>query len=258
MDLPTAAPTFTAYGLMHWAMLVGTVVGAVLLVRFGRRNRGTPKEETFTRVFAIVQFSVTFGFMILWLIPPLFDVHQSLPLHLSDVLRVITGYALWSRRPWAFALTYYWGLTLNPQAILTPDLLPDIAPVLEIASYWLQHVLVMWAVIYLTWGLGLHPNWRSYRLTLALTVGWAAVVFVINRALGTNYGYLNGKPGGASLLDLLGDWPWYLLVALGRSSRCVGLDHLALDASYASAAVIRSRHVVCDHKHAEDPWHAQK
>jgi hypothetical integral membrane protein (TIGR02206 family) len=37
---------------------------------------------------------------------------------------------------------------------------------------------------------------------------------VINRALGTNYGYLNGKPGGASLLDVLGDWPWYLLVAL--------------------------------------------
>ena len=209
-----AAPTFTPYGLMHWVMLAGTVIGAVFLVRFGRHHRGTPREQRFTRIFAIVQFAVTFGFMILWLIPPLFDLRQSLPLHLSDLLRVVAGYALWSRRPWAFALTYYWGLTLNPQAILTPDLSPDIAPVLEIASYWVQHVLVMWAVIYLTWGLGLRPNWRSYRLTLMVTAGWAAVVFVINRILGTNYGYLNGKPGGASLLDLLGDWPWYLLVAL--------------------------------------------
>jgi hypothetical integral membrane protein (TIGR02206 family) len=209
-----AAPTFTPYSILHWVMLVGTVLGAVVLVRFGRRHRGTPREQRFTRIFAIVQFVVTFGFMILWLIPPFFDLHQSLPLHLSDLLRVVTGYALWSRRPWAFALTYYWGLTLNPQALLTPDLLPNIAPALEIASYWVQHVLVMWAVIYLTWGLGLHPNWRSYRLTLLVTGGWAAVVFVINRALGTNYGYLNGKPGGASLLDLLGAWPWYLLVAL--------------------------------------------
>jgi hypothetical integral membrane protein (TIGR02206 family) len=214
VNLAMAAPTFTPYGLMHWVILIGTVIGAVLLVRFGRRHRGTPTEQRFTRIFAIVQFAVTFGFMILWLIPPLFDLRQSVPLHLSDVLRVVTGYALWSRRPWAFALTYYWGLTLNPQAILTPDLSPDIAPVLEIASYWVQHVLVMWAVIYLTWGLGLHPNWRSYRLTLVVTVGWAVVVFAINRALGTNYGYLNGKPGGASLLDVLGDWPWYLLVAL--------------------------------------------
>jgi hypothetical integral membrane protein (TIGR02206 family) len=40
------------------------------------------------------------------------------------------------------------------------------------------------------------------------------MVFAINRALGTNYGYLNGKPGGASLLDLLGAWPWYLVVVL--------------------------------------------
>ena len=30
--------------------------------------------------------------------------------------------ALWTRAHWATALTYYWGLTLNPQAILTPAL----------------------------------------------------------------------------------------------------------------------------------------
>src|SRR5688500_3064992 len=113
-----AAPTFTPYGILHWVMLVGTVIGALVLVRFARRYRGTPQEQRFTRIFAIVQFVVTFGFMILWLIPPFFDPQQSLPLHLSDLLRVVTGYALWSRRPWAFALTYYWGLTLNPQALL--------------------------------------------------------------------------------------------------------------------------------------------
>ena len=157
---------------------------------------------------------VTFGFMALWLIPPFFNLQQSLPLHLSDVLRVVTGYALWSRRPWALALTYYWGLTLNPQALLTSRSAtrhrtrPGDRLLLGPAR------TGQWAVIYLTWGLGLHPNRRSYRLTLLVTVGWAAVVFVINRALGTNYGYLNGKPGGASLLDLLGDWPWYLLAAL--------------------------------------------
>ena len=65
---------------------------------------------------------MSLGFLVLWLVPPLFDVHQSLPLHLSDLLRLVSGYALWSRRPWAVALTYYWGLTLNPQALLTPEI----------------------------------------------------------------------------------------------------------------------------------------
>jgi hypothetical integral membrane protein (TIGR02206 family) len=200
VDLLAAALTFRPYGLTHWVIVVLTVVGAVLLARLGRRHRNTPAGETFTRIFAIVQLTVTLGFMIVWLVPPLFD----LP---------VTAYALWSRRPWAFALTYYWGLTINPQAILTPDLQLDIAPALEFASYWSQHVLVMWAAVYLTWGLGLRPTWRSYRLALAVTVAWAAIVFAINRALGTNYGYLNGKPGGASLALLAASWalitwPW--------------------------------------------------
>jgi hypothetical integral membrane protein (TIGR02206 family) len=214
-------------------VLAVTVVGAVLLARFGRRHRDTPVAETLTRVFAIVQLTVTVGFMIVWLLPPFFDLHQSLPLHLSDMLRLVTAYALWSRRPWAVALTYYWGLTFNPQAMLTPDLHPNVAPALEIASYWSQHVLVMWAAVYLTWGLGLHPNWRRYRLALAITVAWAAVVFAINRVLRTNYGYLNSKPGGVSLLDLMGGWPWYLLVALGLMAAVWALitwPWIALDA----------------------------
>ena len=214
MDLRTAAREFAPCGVAHWTVLALTIIGAILLVRLGRRLRNTPKEEAFTRGFAVVQLAVTLGFMIFWLIPPFFDVNQSLPLHLSDILRFVVAYALWSRRPWALAVTYYWGLTLNPQAMLTPDLHPDIAPVLEFASYWVQHMLVMWAVIYLTWGLGLHPNWRSYRLALAFTGGWAVSVFAVNVALGTNYGYLNRKPGGPSLLDLFGTWPLYLLVTL--------------------------------------------
>jgi hypothetical integral membrane protein (TIGR02206 family) len=214
VELPLAAVSFRPYGLTHWVLLAVTVVGGVLLIWLGRRYRDTAAAETFTRIFAIVQLIVTLGFMIIWLVPPFFDLHQSLPLQLSDILRLVTAYALWSRREWAFALTYYWGLTLNPQAILTPDLQLDVAPVLQFTSYWLQHVLVMWAAVYLTWGLGLRPTWRSYRQALAATVAWAVIVFVINRLVGTNYGYLNGKPGGASLLDLMGGWPWYLLVAL--------------------------------------------
>jgi len=223
VELPLAAVTFRPYGLTHWILLAVTVVGGVLLVLLGRRHRDTPAAETFTRIFAIVQLIVTLGFMIIWLVPPFFDMQQSLPLQLSDILRLVTAYALWSRRPWAFALTYYWGLTLNPQAILTPDLQLDVLPVLQLTSYWLQHVLVMWAAVYLTWGLGLRPTWRSYRQALAVTVGWAVIVFVINRLIGTNYGYLNGKPSGVSLLDLMGGWPWYLLVALAVLAACWAL-----------------------------------
>lgn len=98
--------------------------------------------------------------------------------------------------------------------MITPDLSEDSLPGLEFASYWSLHILVMWAVIYLTWGMGRHPDWSRYRFTLLFTVGWAATAFSINSVLGTNYGYLNEKPGGPSLLDAMGGWPGYLLAAL--------------------------------------------
>jgi hypothetical integral membrane protein (TIGR02206 family) len=43
------------------------------------------------------------------------------------------------------------------------------------------------------------------------TAAWAVAVFGLNLKLGSNYGYLNEKPGAASVLDLLGPWPWYVV-----------------------------------------------
>jgi hypothetical integral membrane protein (TIGR02206 family) len=43
-------------------------------------------------------------------------------------------------------------------------------------------------------------------------VGWAVVTFTFNRITGTNFGFLNRKPSTASLLDVMGPWPWYVFV----------------------------------------------
>ena len=38
-------------------------------------------------------------------------------------------------------------------------------------------------------------------------------MFLFDRAAGVNYGYLSHKPASASLFDLLGPWPAYVLVS---------------------------------------------
>lgn len=214
MNPPVPLQVYEPYGVSHWAMLALTVIGAVLLVLLGRRHRDTAAADRFARTFGITLWVVT-GVWLIWnLLPANFDLTISIPLHLSDVLRFVAGYALLTRARWAVAVTYYWGLTLNPQAMLTPNLVYSTFPVIDFAAYWAQHILVMWAPIYLVWGLGKRPDWRSYRAAVLITVGWAVVAFMINSALGTNYGYLNRKPVTASLLDVLGPWPVYLLSEL--------------------------------------------
>jgi hypothetical integral membrane protein (TIGR02206 family) len=56
---------------------------------------------------------------------------------------------------------------------------------------------------------GLRPYAFSILRVAALTLGLAAVVFVVNLWLGTNFLYLMAKPGRPSLLDWFGPWPWY-------------------------------------------------
>lgn len=210
---PVPPAVYEPYGPTHWAVLALTVAGAVLLVLLGRRHRGTAAADRFSCAFGITLWVLTVVWFTWNILPSNFDITLAIPLHLSDVLRFVSGLALITKARWALAATYYWGLTLNPQAMLTPNLVYSTTPTIDFVAYWSQHVLVMWATIYLTWGLDKRPDWRSYRVAILITLIWAAVTFTFNAAFNTNYGYLNRRPSTPSLFDLFGPWPVYLLVA---------------------------------------------
>jgi hypothetical integral membrane protein (TIGR02206 family) len=192
------------------------VIGAALLVWVGRRQTES-RARILGRVLAalmLTAFTVAFVYK---LVHPHIDT--SVPLQLCDVAELIAAYALWSQRHWAFVLTYYWGLVLSSQALITPDIgtaeegAPDFPHHLFI-TFFVLHVLVVWAAIYLTWGRGMRPQWRDYRFAAAAALIWVAFTFTFNVIAGTNYGYLNRKPPTASLLDVLGPWPVYLLAEI--------------------------------------------
>ena len=85
---------------------------------------------------------------------------------------------MWSQRRWAFALTYYWGLVLSAQALVSPVLIGPDFPSLHFLAFWSIHLLVVWAAIYLTWGRGMRPTWRSYQIAVVTTLIWAVVTVV--------------------------------------------------------------------------------
>jgi hypothetical integral membrane protein (TIGR02206 family) len=214
--MESAQREFSAYGPSHAVVLVVFVIGAVLLVWIGRRQSES-QGRVLGRVLGGV-LAATFAVALIYkLVRPSLDT--SVPLQLCDVAEVTAAYALWSQRHWAFALTYYWGLVLSSQALITPDIgtpetgAPDFPHHLFV-TFFMLHVLVVWAAIYLTWGRGMRPTWRDYRLAVVATLAWAAFSFTFNVITGTNYGYLNRKPPTASLLDVLGPWPLYLIVEI--------------------------------------------
>ncbi len=201
---------FVPYGSSHWTVLLLFAIAAVVLVIHGRRTRGSSLDRKTRRVFAAVLLIVQLSLQVYSMLPGQWDLGLSLPFQLCDLAWMVAVHALWTGRPWAYGLLYYWGLTLTSQAVITPQLDFDF-PHVQFLMFWFSHCLVVLAAVYMTWGGGWRPTWRAMALALSATVGWGFVMLAFNSLAGTNYLYVSHKPPGKSILDVLGDWPYYLV-----------------------------------------------
>ena len=200
---------FQAYSPSHLVALATCAVGIVVIVLLGRRATGVAAN----RVFAVAIVLVTIPLQVLQFLPGEWNPRTSLPFQLCDLAWMFAVHALWTRSRRSATVTYLWGITLTTQGMLTPDLASDF-PEPRFLMFWAMHILIVWAAFHLVVNLRLLPTWATYWVTVGITAGWAAAVMVYNSVADTNYGYLNGKPRSASILDLLGPWPFYVVVEI--------------------------------------------
>jgi hypothetical integral membrane protein (TIGR02206 family) len=200
---------FEPFGTSHLVMIGVFVAGLWPAYVVGRRARRDPARMS--RTFAVLLVAFVLPLQVIDHLPGRFELEVTLPLQLCDLAAVAAAVALWTRRRTPVALTYYWGLALTPQALLTPALVNDF-PDPRFIAFWGMHILIVWAAVYLTWGLRITPTWRGFRIAVLVTAVWMILMFPLNLLLGTNYGFVNAKPATGSVLDLFGPWPLYLVV----------------------------------------------
>lgn len=232
------------FGGVHLSLLGLTVVGSIAAVWYVRRIRGTKAESTVLRTAGWVLLALAI-FQTVWLLlPENWSIGRSLPLHYSDALQFITPIALIWQFRWAMAVSYYWGLTLNPQAIVTPHPSMLAGPSVDFVLYWVLHIAILVAPLVLVWGVGFRPQWKDFGTTYALAIGWAAMAMGFNTVLGTNYAFLIRPPDGDSLVDWMGPWPIYVVVMVVLAAIIWALMTLPWTAT---------QHKKTPHKAAETP-----
>lgn len=196
----------------HVAALAVTGILAVALPAAARLRPG-PWIPVFCRGLAVLLLGwfVAYHAAVILLrgsYSPDFD----LPLHLTDAVTVVAAVALWTGRPLAFELTYFWGLAGSLQAVLTPSLDPGEG--FTSFFYWqffITHSGVVVAATLMAFGLGMSARPGAVRRIFLATAAWALVAAAGNLATGGNYMFLREPPETASVLDWMGPWPWYIL-----------------------------------------------
>jgi hypothetical integral membrane protein (TIGR02206 family) len=137
----------------------------------------------------------------------------NLPLQQSDAVTFVSVAALLRPdRRLLVELTYFWALSASLQAVITPDLNEDFPDVLWF-TYYATHGGAIAAACLLVFGERRYPRrgavWRVYGITIA----FAACAALGTLITGGNYMFLRRKPAHGSLLDAMGPWPLYIVVA---------------------------------------------
>ena len=142
-------------------------------------------------------------------------IQTMLPLHICSVLVFASAIMLLARSYTIYEFAYFLGIGAAIQALMTPDLGIYGFPHYRYFQTFISHGGIITAAVYMTIVEGYRPTWKSLVRVGVWTNVYLLVVTGINLLIDSNYMFTLHKPPTASLFDVLGPWPWYLLAAEG-------------------------------------------
>jgi hypothetical integral membrane protein (TIGR02206 family) len=191
------------YGPSHLAWLAG-IAGTSIAVSFLLR-RGLLRQQ-YVRAVLVCLLIGTQAYRFRGGM----DFPHHLPFQICNLTAWVAVIACLGLYPVAVEFTYFAGLAGAGMTLLTPDMGSDLL-------FFVQHGVLIVAASALVFGriapLREGAMWRAY----GCSVLYLAFVGVFDWATGANYAYLRKKPGAATLLSVIGQWPYYIfgMMALG-------------------------------------------
>ncbi len=96
------------------------------------------------------------------------------------------------------------------QSLFTPDVGGPFPSVVSI-RYWLSHTALLQCFLYVIVVYKMRPYLKDILKSMLWFNIYLVLVGALNYPLGTNFLYLREKPPVPTMLDYLGEFPWFLL-----------------------------------------------
>jgi hypothetical integral membrane protein (TIGR02206 family) len=202
-------PAFELFGNTHLAAIGALVLLNLILISFRNASDGTKAALRWLLALILLVNEVAWHY---WNYSvDRWTIQTMLPLHLCSVLVWLGALMLMTKSYRIYEFMYFMGIAGAIQALATPDLGIYGFPHFRFFQTFTSHGLIVTSAIYMTVVEGFRPTLKSILRVVIWTNVYALIVFFINSAIGSNYLMINHKPELPSLLDLLPEWPVYIL-----------------------------------------------
>ncbi|MFZ5902898.1 MAG: TIGR02206 family membrane protein [Chloroflexota bacterium] len=202
-------PEFQFLGAAHLG-----AIGVLIALNFWLASFKNASEQTKTRIrwtLAITLWVNEIAWHVWNAAVGRWTIQTMLPLHLCSVLVWLGALMLVTKNQFIYEFAYFLGIAGALQAVMTPDLGIYGFPHFRFFQTFISHGLIITAAIYMTVAEGFRPTWKSMlRVAVGMNI-YMVVIYFVNVAIGSNYLMINGRPATPSLLDLLPDWPVYII-----------------------------------------------
>ena len=205
---------FVMFGLPHLVALALILLFNLSFIRI-RRRADERQRKNFREIMAGILVINELGWHAWNAAVGQWTIQTMLPLHLCSLLVFLSAYMLVKRSYFIYEFAYFLGIGAAVQAILTPDLGIYGFPHFRFFQTFISHGLIVSAAVYMTVVEGYRPYKRSILRVALVGNLYMLVVTGMNVLIGSNYMFTLHKPPTASLFDVLGPWPWYLVATEG-------------------------------------------
>jgi len=136
------------------------------------------------------------------------------PIHICHLAAISMGLFLILKKEFLFEIAYFWGLSGNLLAMVTPDMKYGF-PNLEFTMFYFGHGLLLLSILFTCVCLKTNLRWSSILRVFIATILILPAMYGLNIALESyqpdvNYWYLMITPGPDTILSLFPEPPWHI------------------------------------------------
>jgi len=209
---------FKYFSIAHIIPLILLFLLIFGLYKFRVKIKNFPYE--FNIRITLAAFIITNEMLYVWDQVYLGDasIASDMPLHLCGISMYLTAFMLLLNSKRIFEVLYFWIITGAFMALITPAALilndsSDFGPMnFRYYQYFGGHSALILFIFYMIFISGYKISFKSLIKSYIFINIFASFVYFINILVDANYLYLRGAIDGASLLDVLPQFPYNIIV----------------------------------------------